>query len=179
MSHLTGKRVAIIATDYFEEAELTSPRDELQQAGAAVDVIAPHTGTIQGLNHVDPGQQITVDKTLADANADDYDAVVIPGGVVNADQLRVDDDARNFVIKMMAREKPTAVICHGPWLLVSSHVVRGKRLTSYHTLQDDISNAGGEWVDQSCVVDGCLITSRTPKDLPDFNKALLKALATE
>jgi len=173
---VTGKKVAIIATDYFEEKELTSPRDALREAGAQVDVVAPHDGEIQGLRHVDPGQSIPVDKTLDQADPDTYDAVVIPGGVVNADHLRMDERARDFVIKMMAEEKSTAVICHGPWLLVSAHLVRGKKLTSFFTIQDDIRNAGGEWVDEPVVCDGCLITSRKPADLPAFNQALLKAL---
>jgi protease I len=174
---LTGKKVAIVATDYFEEAELTSPKEALEKAGATVEVIAPHDGEIQGLNHIEPGEAVHVDKTLAEANPDDYDAVVLPGGVVNADHLRADKAAQNFVTKIMGEEdKPTAVICHGPWLLVSSHLVRGRKLTSYHTLQDDIVNSGGEWVDQEVVVDGNLITSRKPDDLSAFNEALLKAL---
>lgn len=173
---ISGKRIAIIATDYFEETELTSPRDALQKAGATVDVIAPHSGEIKALNHVTPGQAVAVDKTLDEADPDEYDALVLPGGVVNADHLRVEEKAKDFVIKMMAEEKPVAVICHGPWLLVSSHEVRGRKLTSYHTLQDDIINAGGEWVDQEVAVDHNLITSRKPDDLPAFNNALIAAL---
>lgn len=179
MSNATGKRVAILATDYFEEKELTSPLEALKNAGATVSIIAPHDGEIKGLNHLEPGQSIPVDLTLGDPGADPtkFDAVVIPGGVVNADHLRMEEKARDFVIKMMGENKPTAAICHGPWLLVSSHLVRGKELTSYHTLQDDIRNAGGEWIDQEVVVDGSLITSRKPDDLPAFNAAILEALA--
>jgi protease I len=176
MAHLSGKKVAIMATDYFEEIELTSPRDALQAAGATVEVIAPHGGEIKSLNHIRPGNPVHVDKTLDEANPDDYDALVLPGGVVSADHLRVEERAKDFVTKIDAERKPLAVICHGPWLLVSSRVIRGKKLTSYHTLQDDILNAGGEWVDQEVVVDGPLITSRKPDDLPAFNEALLKAL---
>jgi len=176
MAHLSGKKVAIMATDYFEEIELTSPRDALQAAGATVEVIAPHGGEIKSLNHIRPGNPVNVDKTLDEADPDDYDALVLPGGVVNADHLRVEEKAKDFVTKIDAEEKPLAVICHGAWLLVSSRVVRGKKLTSYPTLQDDILNAGGEWVDQEVIVDGPLITSRKPDDLPAFNKALLKTL---
>lgn len=173
-----GKKVAIIATDYFEEAELASPLEALQQASAHVDIIAPHDGEIKGVKHVDPGKSVPVGKTLDEASPEDYDAVVIPGGAVNADHLRMDEHARDFVRKMIGEGKPTAVICHGPWLLVSSGLVRGKKLTSFFTIQDDIRNAGGDWVDKPVVVDGCLITSRKPDDLPAFNDALLHALQT-
>ncbi|HKX72399.1 MAG TPA: type 1 glutamine amidotransferase domain-containing protein [Candidatus Saccharimonadales bacterium] len=173
---LKGKKVAIIATDYFEEIELTSPRDALVKAGATVHVIAPHDGEIKALNHVEPGQSVAVDKTLEEANPHDYDGVVIPGGVVNADHLRTDKKAQDFVREALTNHKPTAVICHGPWLLVSSGVLRGKKLTSYHTIRDDIVNAGGEWVDEPMVQSGVLITSRKPDDLPVFNEALLQAL---
>jgi protease I len=177
--NLSGKNVAIVATDYFEEAELTSPRDALQQAGATVHVIAPHDGEISGLNHVDPGQSIAVDKTLDQADPDDYDALVIPGGAINADVLRMDVRARDFLRKIMdEQEKPTAVICHGPWLVVSSNLARGKQMTSFPTIQDDIRNAGGIWKDAEVVVDGNLITSRKPDDLPAFNKALISALSS-
>jgi protease I len=174
---LTGKRVAIVATDYFEEKELTVPRKALQDAGATVDVIAPHDGEIKGLNHVAPGISVTVDKVLDMADPDDYDALVIPGGAINADALRMDTVARDFVRKMLDEQgKPTAVICHGPWLLVSSNSIRGRKVTSFHTIQDDIRNAGGEWQDSEVVVDGSLITSRNPDDLPAFNKALIEKL---
>lgn len=177
---LSGKTVAIVATDYFEEAELTSPRDELRKAGAEVHVIAPHGGEIKGLNHVDPGQSVQVDKTLDEANPDDYDALVIPGGALNADVLRMDARARDFLVKVMdEQEKPTAVICHGPWLLVSSHVIDGRKVTSFPTVQDDIRNAGGIWTDAEVVIDGNLITSRKPDDLPAFNKALIEAIAAK
>jgi len=174
---LAGKKVAIIATDYFEESELTSPRDALKQAGATVDIIAPHDGELKSLKHVEPGQSVPVGKTLDAADPNDYDAVVIPGGAINADHLRLDVKARNFVVKLEGEGKPLAVICHGPWLLVSSGLARGKRLTSYPTIQDDIRNAGGDWTDQEVVVDGNLITSRNPDDLPAFNQALITMLA--
>ena len=174
---LSGKSVAIVATDYFEEVELTQPRDELQKRGATVHVIAPQGGEIKGVHHVDPGHAVPVDKTLDEANPDDYDALVVPGGALNADVLRMDNRARDFLRKIMDEQgKPTAVICHGPWLLVSSHVIEGKRLTSFPTIQDDIRNAGGIWTDEEVVVDGNLITSRKPADLPAFIEAVAKAL---
>jgi protease I len=175
---LPGKKVAVLATDYFEEPELTEPVKALKEVGAKVEIIAPKAGEIKGLNHTDPGQSVKVDKTLDEANPDDYDGLVLPGGAVNADKLRMDQKARDFVIKMMDEQaKPTAVICHAPWILVSAGLARGKKLTSYYTIQDDMRNAGAEWVDEECVIDGNLITSRQPDDLPAFNKALIDALA--
>jgi protease I len=175
---LSGKKVAVIATDYFEEAELFSPLEALRGAGADVKVIAPHDGEIKGLNHVEPGKAVPVDQTLEDTNPNEFDALVIPGGAVNADHLRMDMKAREFVQVMFAAHRPVAVICHGPWLLVSSGCANGKKLTSYFTIQDDMRNAGAEWVDESVVVDDNLITSRKPDDLPDFNKAILEMLST-
>lgn len=170
------KKVAIIATDYFEEVELTSPMDDLQAAGAVVEVLAPHEGSIKGLHHVEPGKSISVTRTIAEADPDDYDAVVLPGGVVNADKLRMDEDARRFVRAMLKAGKPVAAICHAPWLLVSAGLVRDMQLTSYYTLQDDIRNAGGSWQDKEVVVDGTLVTSRKPDDLPAFNAAMRRVL---
>lgn len=178
MADLDGKRVAVLATDYFEEAELIEPVKALRDAGAQVEIVAPKGGEIKGLKHVEPGKSVKVDKTLDEANPDDYDALVLPGGAVNADHLRMDEKARNFVIKIMDEQaKPTAVICHAPWMLVSTGLARGKKLTSYFTIQDDMRNAGADWVDQECVVDGNLITSRNPDDLPAFNEALISALS--
>jgi protease I len=178
MTDLSSKRVAVLATDYFEEAELTEPVKALKEAGARVDIIAPKSGEIKGLKHVDPGQAVKVDKTLDEANPDDYDALVLPGGAINADHLRMEEKARDFVIKIMdEEEKPTAVICHAPWVLISAHLARGKKLTSFFTIQDDMRNAGADWVDEEVVIDGNLITSRNPDDLPAFNKALIGALA--
>ncbi|HVS78976.1 MAG TPA: type 1 glutamine amidotransferase domain-containing protein [Candidatus Saccharimonadales bacterium] len=177
MADLSGKKIAVLATDYFEEAELTEPVKALREAGAQVDIIAPKSGEIKGLVHVDPGQSVKVDKTLDEADPDDYDALVLPGGAVNADHLRMEKKARDFVTKMMDEQgKPTAVICHAPWVLVSAGLARGKKLTSFFTIQDDMRNAGADWVDQEVVIDGNLITSRNPDDLPAFNKALINAL---
>lgn len=178
MANLSGKKVAVLATDYFEESELTEPVKALKEAGATVEIIAPKDGEIKGLKHVDPGQAVKVDKTLDEANPADYDALILPGGAVNADNLRTETKARDFVIKIMDElAKPTAVICHAPWMLVSSGLARGHKLTSYFTIQDDMRNAGAEWVDQEVVVDGNLITSRNPDDLPAFNDALITKLA--
>jgi protease I len=178
VADLSGKKVAVLATDYFEEDELTGPVVALREAGAQVEIIAPKSGEIKGLRHVEPGQAVKVDKTLDEADPDDYDGLVLPGGAVNADHLRVEQKARDFVTKMMDEQgKPTAVICHAPWLLVSAGLARGKKLTSYHTIQDDMRNAGADWVDEAVVVDGNLITSRNPDDIPAFNRELIKALA--
>lgn len=178
MADLSGKKVAVVATDYFEETELTEPVKALREAGAKVDIIADHGGKIQGLNHVDKGEKVKVDKTLDEADPNDYDAAVFPGGAVNADHLRMNQKARDFLTKIMDEQnKPTAVICHAPWMLVSAGLARGKKLTSYHTIQDDMRNAGADWVDEECVIDGNLITSRQPDDLPAFNRALIEALA--
>lgn len=166
----------MVATDYFEEAELFSPLEALREAGASVDVIAPHDGEIKGLQHVEPGKSASVDKTLDAANASDYDALVVPGGAVNADHLRMDENAREFLRKMIDADKPVAIICHGPWLLASAGLASGRRLTSYYTIQDDMKNAGADWVDEECIIDGNLITSRNPDDLPAFNQAILDAL---
>jgi protease I len=177
-SNLRGKKVAVVATDYFEESELVEPVKALRDAGAQVEIIAPKPGEIKGLNHVDQAGPVKVDKTLDEANPSDYDALVVPGGAVNADHLRMETKARNFIIKMMDElGKPTAVICHGPWLLASAGLARGKKLTSYFTIQDDMRNAGADWVDEEVVVDGNLITSRKPDDLPAFNKALITAIS--
>jgi protease I len=178
MADLAGKKVAIVATDYFEEAELIEPMKALRNAGVTVDIIAPKSGEIKGVKHVDPGQSVKVDKTLDEANPDDYDAAVFPGGAINADNLRMDQKARNFITKIMSVQgKPTAVICHAPWLLVSAGLVRGKRLTSFHTIQDDMRNAGAEWIDEPIVLDDNLITSRKPDDLSAFNDAIITALS--
>jgi len=178
MADLSGKKVAVVATDYFEEAELAEPVKALRGAGAQVDIIAPHDGEIKGLKHVDPGQPVKVDKTLDEADPSDYDGLLIPGGAVNADHLRMEKKARDFITKLMDElGKPTAVICHGPWLLASAGLARGRKLTSYFTIQDDMRNAGADWVDEEVVQDGNLITSRKPDDIPAFSKTLISALS--
>lgn len=178
MSDLSGKTVAIIATDFVEEPELVHPRDELRKAGATVLVYSSSTEPIQAVRgDTDPTQKIDVDGTFDDLDLDEVDALVVPGGTVNADRIRVDADAQDLVRQAMADDLPLAVICHGPWLLVSAGEVSGRRLTSYPSLADDVRNAGGTWVDEEVVVDGNLITSRNPDDLPAFTKALEEAIA--
>ncbi|RQS03761.1 type 1 glutamine amidotransferase [Burkholderia sp. Bp9002] len=171
-------RTAILAVDGFEEAELTEPLHALEAEGAHVDVISRAGGRIKGLRHVDHGVSINVDRTFDDASAADYDAVVLPGGVVNGDAIRMIPAARAFVAAANAAGKPIAAICHGGWLLVSAGIVRGRTMTSWPSLQDDIRNAGGTWVDERVVRDGNLITSRRPDDLDAFNAALIDHLAS-
>lgn len=178
MSHLAGKKVAIIATDHFEEAELVEPRDALRQAGAEVKIYSTGTDPIQAVEgDTEKTQKVDVDGSFDDLDVSGVDAVVVPGGTVNADTIRTDEQAQAIVKAVVAAGKPLAVICHGPWLLVSAGLARGRRLTSYPSIADDVRNAGGDWVDEEVVVDGNLITSRNPDDLPAFIKALEDALA--
>ncbi len=178
MSDLTGKTVAIIATDHFEEAELVEPRDALRRAGADVRVYSSGTAAIQAVEgDTKPTQKVDVDGTFDDLDVTAIDALVVPGGTINADTIRTEEKARALVRAVHEAGKPLAVICHGPWLLVSAGLVRGRRLTSYPSLADDVRNAGGDWVDEQVVVDGNLITSRNPDDLPAFIKAIEDALA--
>jgi len=172
MAGSNGYRVAVLATDGVEEAEITQPTEALRQAGAVVTVIAPHSGSIQALNHIDKGQMIPVDKTLDEVSPDDFDAMLLPGGAVNADFLRINPKAQAFVAAMA--QKPMAAICHAPWELVSAGLIKGRTLTSFPTIQDDIRNAGGNWVDREVCVDGNLVTSRKPSDIPAFNREMLK-----
>ena len=178
MSDLSGKTVAIIATDFFEEAELVKPRDALRESGAEVRIYSTGTDPIQAVEgDTTPTQKVDVDGTLDDLDVGAVDAIVVPGGTVNADRIRIEERAQDIVRQAMADELPLAVICHGPWLLVSAGVAKGRRLTSYASLADDVRNAGGTWVDEEVVVDGNLITSRDPDDLPAFIKALEDALS--
>jgi protease I len=178
MTRLDGKKVAIIVDNYFEEAELAEPMRALQDAGATVDIIAPEAGTVQAMQHdTDKAQIFTVDHTFADADFDDYDAMVVPGGTVNADKLRTVPAALDAIKTFITTGRPLAVICHGPWTLVSAGIARGRRLTSFFSLQDDLRNAGADWADEAVVIDDNLITSRNPDDLPAFNDALLTMMA--
>jgi len=178
MTDLTGRTVAIIATDFFEEAELVKPRDALREAGAEVRIYSTGTDPIQAVEgDTEPTQKVDVDGTFDDLDVDDIDALVVPGGTVNADRIRVESAAQKLVQRASESGKPLAVICHGPWLLVSAGLVEGRRLTSYQSLSDDIKNAGGDWVDEEVVVDQNLITSRNPGDLDAFIGALTDALA--
>ncbi len=177
MFDLTGKKIAIIATDNFEEAELVTPRDELTEAGAEVKIYSSGTDPIQAVEgDTDPTQKIEVDGSFDDLSVEDVDAVVVPGGTINADTIRTDEAAQRIVREAYDAGKVLAVICHGPWLLVSAKLAEGRRLTSYPSLADDLRNAGATWVDEEVVVDGNLITSRNPGDLPAFVAAIGKAL---
>ncbi len=176
-SELKGKKIAILATDGFEQAELIDPRKALNNAGATTVVIAPKNGEIKGWNKKDWGQAVKVDQVLADANPHDYDALVLPGGVMNPDNLRMDPAAVNFVRQFVSTGKPVAAICHGPWTLVEAGALKGKTVTSWPSLKTDIKNAGGNWVDQAVVTDGQFIFSRKPDDIPAFNKAIIEAVA--
>ena len=171
---LKGKKVAILAADMFERVELEKPRKALEDAGAATEIVSIHDGEIQAFDHFDPATKIKVDKTVEEVSADDYDALLVPGGVGNPDQLRGDENAVRFVRDFFESRKPLAVICHGPWVLVEAGVVRGLTLTSWPTLQTDIRNAGGNWVDKEVVVDNGIVTSRKPDDIPAFNKKMIE-----
>ena len=177
MPQLDDFRVAVIATDGFEESELTEPVKALKAEGAKVDVIAPKTGKIQGFRHHDKGLPIRIDKTLDEIVPDKYDAVMLPGGALNSDALRVHPRVREILTTFQQAGKPIAAICHAPWVLISAGLVRGRKLTSYHSIQDDIRNAGGDWVDAEVIVDGNLVTSRQPDDLPAFNREMIRLFA--
>jgi protease I len=179
MPELSNLRVATVVTDGFEESELVEPVNALEKAGAQVEVIAPKPGTVQAFRHLDKGKTVPVDRLLHDARAEDYDALLLPGGALNADALRMLPEAQSFLRDFQTAGKPIAVICHAPWLLVSAGLVRGRKLTSYHTIQDDIRNAGGEWLDQEVVEDGNWVTSRQPSDIPAFNRAMLRLFARQ
>jgi protease I len=169
MGTLDGKRIAIlVANEGIEQVELTTPRDALREAGAATELIAPEAGEAQAFNHLDKADTFEVETVVADANVDDYDGLMLPGGVANPDALRMDADAVKLVQEFFRAGKPVAAICHAPWLLVEADAVRGRTLTSWPSLQTDIRNAGGEWVDKEVVVDSGLVTSRKPDDLEAF-----------
>lgn len=178
MSGVTKKKVAVIATDGFEESELTEPVKALRDAGARVVIVSTKAEPIQAFKHHQPSIKVDVDTTLDSISPDEYDAVLLPGGALNADALRGEPKAQQFVRDMNQRGKPMAVICHAPWLLVSAGLVRGRTLTSWPTIVDDLCNAGAQWLDREVVVDGNLITSRGPKDLPAFNEAMLSMLGS-
>lgn len=170
---LQGLRVAMIATDGVEQAELTEPAKALGQAGAKVDIISTKTDRIQAFNHTDKGETIPVDLTLEQANPEQYGALMLPGGAVNADALRMNPKVQEFIRKIDQSGKPMAVICHAAWELISAGRIKGRTLTSYATIQDDIRNAGATWKDEEVVVDGNLVTSRQPSDIPAFNREML------
>lgn len=174
---LEGLKVAILATDGFEQSELFEPRKALQEAGAEVKIVSLKTGEIKGWNEKNWGDSIAVDLTVDEANANDFDALQLPGGVMNPDKLRMNEKAVQFVKSFFDAGKPVAAICHAPWTLVEAGVVKGKTLTSWASLQTDLENAGAKWVDQEVVTDNGLVTSRNPQDIPAFNKKMIEEFA--
>jgi protease I len=174
---LQGKTIAILATHGFEEAELLEPRKALEAEGAKTKVVSPEKGKIKGWNEKDWGKEVAVDLTLDSADVDDFDALVLPGGVMNPDKLRNIPEAVQFVRQFFEANKPVAAICHGPWMLVEAGAVRGRTLTSWPSLQTDIRNAGGTWVDREVTVDNGLVTSRKPADIPAFNRKIIEEIA--
>ena len=174
---LNGKKIAILATDGVEQVELVEPRKALEEAGAQTELISLEEGQIQGFEHLDHADKLDVDKTVKQASADDYDGIVIPGGVANGDFLRADADACAFVAAFAEQKKPIASICHGPWILVETGIVKGRTITSWPSLKTDVENAGGTWVDEEVHVDSGLTTSRKPDDLPAFNAKIIEEFA--
>jgi protease I len=178
MAHdLNNKRIAFLATDGVEQSELERPLEVVREAGATAELISLEDGEVQAFNHLDKGDAFPVDGTVADARAEDYDGLVLPGGVANPDALRMNDDAVAFVRAFFEQDKPVGVICHGPWTLVEAGVLSGRTITSWPSLQTDIRNAGGTWVDQEVHVDNGLVSSRNPDDLPAFCAKLVEELA--
>ena len=177
MATLSNKKVAILTEEGFEQVELTSPLEALKNAGAQVDVISPKSGKIKAWNHTDWGIEIDVDKELSTVSPDDYDALVLPGGVMNPDKLRQNKEAVAFVSAFLDEGKPVAAICHGPQVLIETGMISGRNMTSYPSLQTDLKNAGVNWTDEEVVVDNGLVTSRNPDDLPAFNKKMIEEIA--
>lgn len=173
MSDLSGKKIAILSTNGFEDSELTSPKEAVEAAGGATTVVSTESGEIEGKN----GTKVAVDTTSADAKASDFDALILPGGTGNADTIRTDEDAVALVRDFATAGKPIGVICHGGWILTDADVIRGVTLTSFKSVKTDLANAGANWVDEEVVVDGNFISSRTPNDLPAFNKAIVTEFA--
>jgi protease I len=174
---LEGKTVAIVATDGVEQVELVEPRKALESEGARVTIVSLQAGDFQGFNHLDKADTFTAGRAAKDADAGDFDALMLPGGVANPDALRTDQDVVRFIRAFFDAGKPVAAICHAPWTLVEADVVRGRRLTSWPSLKTDIRNAGGEWADEEVIVDQGLVTSRKPDDLPAFNEKMLEEFA--
>jgi protease I len=171
---LDGKKVAILVTDGFEQVEMTKPREALNDAGAETKIVSLKPGKIQGMNHTDKGDKFDVDLTLDEARPEEFDALLIPGGLMNPDALRSNDDALEFTRHFFREGKPVAAICHGPWVLIDAGVVRGRTLTSWPAIKNDVKNAGGKWVNEEVVVDNGLVTSRKPDDIPAFNKKMIE-----
>jgi protease I len=176
-AQLQGMRVAILVTDDFEQSELTEPKKALEEAGATALVVSPTSGEIQGMEHDEKADRFHVDQVLAEADPEQFDAALLPGGALNADALRVVPEAKTFITAIDRAGKPIAVICHGPWLLASAKLVSGRKMTSYHTIQDDLRNAGANWQDVEVLRDRNWVSSRKPADLPAFNREMLALFA--
>ena len=174
---LSGKSIAIVATDGFEQSEQTEPLKALREAGAEVHVVAPKAGSIQGMKHDEKGDRVPVDNLIEQVSPDDYDALVLPGGVANPDRLRMNPKAVQFIRHFFDTKKPVAAICHGPWTLIEADVVRGRTITSWPSLKTDLTNAGARWVDQDVVTDQGLVSSRKPDDIPAFNRKMIEEFA--
>jgi protease I len=177
MGNLDGKNVAILVADGFEQVELTKPREALEEAGAQTSIVSPQSGQVQGMNHADKGEKFDVDLTLDEAQPENFDALLIPGGTINPDTLRSTPEALEFTRHFFREGKPVAAICHGAWVLIDAGVVRGRKLTSWPAIQTDVKNAGGNWVDEEVVVDNGLVTSRKPDDIPAFNRKMIEEIA--
>ena len=171
-----SKKIAILATDGFEESELKSPKEHLEQQGWTAEIVSLKSGSIKAWADGDWGSKYPVDKIASDVTSKDYDALVLPGGVINPDKLRVDDDALSFVKGFFDEKKPVAAICHGPWTLINADVIKGRKVTSYASIRKDLENAGAIWSDEEVVVDKGLVTSRSPEDLPAFNKKMVEEI---
>jgi protease I len=176
-SELSGKRIAIVVADGFEQVEMTEPRKALERAGARTVLISPKQGQVQGMNHDEKGEKFKVDQPLDAVQASAFDALLLPGGVANPDKLRMIPEAVKFVASFVEQQKPIAAICHGPWMLVETGAVKSKTVTSWPSLKTDIRNAGGKWVDREVVTDGNIVTSRKPDDIPAFNDKMLELFA--
>lgn len=176
-NELRNKRVAALVDNGFEQSELLEPKKALEAAGANVDVVSPQSGKVKGWQHTDWGQEVGVDRALGSARADEYDALLLPGGVMNPDKLRANPQAVAFVKAFVDAGKPIAAICHGPWTLIEAGATRGRRMTSWPSLQSDLRNAGADWIDQEVVTDNGLVTSRKPDDIPAFNRKMIEEFA--
>jgi protease I len=175
--NLENLKVAVLVADGFEQREMTEPREALDNAGAVTQIVSPATGEVQGWNHYDKADTFSVDVPLREARADDFDALLLPGGVANPDQLRMKPEAVRFVKDFFDAGKPVAVICHGPWTLIEAGVVRGRKITSWPSVKTDLINAGADWVDEAVVVDNGLVSSRKPDDIPAFNQKMIEEFA--
>ena len=176
---LSGKKVAILVADGFEQVELTEPKKALERAGAVAHIVSPNKDRVKGWNHTEWGDAFPVDVVLDRADPEDYDALLLPGGVMNPDKLRRNERALRFVRAFFNSDKQVAAICHGPWTLIDAGVVKGRRLTSYESIQTDLKNAGAEWVNEEVVVDRGLVTSRKPDDIPAFNRKMIEEFAED